>query len=247
MLSLSLSTIRGLVSDLTDRTFSASGAYKESQLDAWINSAINQYEVERARVAGGYRERTANVTTTASTTPAVQSFPANEVVSLGSLSPVPMAVKSVWLVQGGARYQLEPLHESDRGSLWSTLTVQTGRPTVYETIELEDGATALHFWPPADSAYTLEVIYYPQPTQLALAGDLWRYEPGTEDAVLCDVAMRILERDDEADTRQYQTFAQRKAEAFRTLRRALGKRRTGVMQMRDTRSTQYATMRWWPR
>lgn len=246
MLSLSLTTIRGLVSDLTSVTFTAAGSYKESQLDAWINSSINQYEVERARVAGGYRERSATVTTTASTTP-VQSFPGNEVVSLGSLSPIPMAVKSVWVVQSGARYQLEPLHESDRGTLWSTLTVQTGRPTVYETIELEDGTMALHFWPPADSAYTLEVIYHPQPTQLALGGDLWRYEPGTEDAVLCDVAMRVLERDDEADTRQYQTFQQRKMEAYRTLRRALGKRRTGVMSMRDTRSTQYATMRWWPR
>lgn len=247
MLSLTLTAIKTAVSNLAEVTLSAAGAYPEAMVEGWINSSINQYEIERARVAGGYREKTATLSTVSTTTPAVQTFPANEIVSLTSLSPAAQAVKSVWINTGGVRTQLEPLAESDRGRPWLSIPANSGRPSVYETIELEDGTLALHLWPPADSVYTLEVNYFPQPVQLATGSDAWRYEAGTEDAVLCDIALRLLERADQADTRQYQALAARRDSAFRTLRRALGQRRRGVMQMRDTRLEQYAAQRWWPR
>jgi hypothetical protein len=247
MLITSLLLLREDVSKLTSVTFSASGAYTQTQVDAWINSSINQYEVERARVAGGYRENRATVTTSPNASPEVETFPGNEIVSLTTLNPLPQVVKGVWVLRDGIRYPLEPMVESDRELQRNSWPAQSGRPTLYEIIELTLGSLAIHFWPPADSAYTLEVIYHPRPIQLVSDSDTWRYVPGTEDAVICDVAMRILERDDEADTAQYQYLAQRKGAAYRTLRMALGQRKRGVMSMRDTRSMQYANQHWWRR
>jgi hypothetical protein len=233
-----------MVTDLTEATFTVSGAVTEAMVDRWINTAISKYEAERQRLVGGYKSSRVNVSTVANSTPLVGTFPANQVVQLDSAVS---SVLEVWLVYGSDRFKLEAMDAYDKVSPWANWPAQTGRPSVYRVVELDAGTLALNYWPPSDMAYTLELEVIQEHAQLAGPGDLWRFIPGTEDAVVCDVACKVLERDDEADTNQYRAYAMRKAEAFKLLRARLAKRSREVLSVRETRSEIYRSRRGWPR
>lgn len=228
---------------MADETFSASGAFENAMVLDWINESIANYETEKVRIAGGNVEQTATVVTSPSTAVGVSTFPDNQVVSLLSIGA--RQVKSVWCVN--PRYQLEPMIQGDRTALVYSNTARTGRPQWFQVIETDESSPvnglSLRLWPPADSAYSLEVNYIPGFSALAADGDLFQYVEGTLDAVVCDVAMKVLERNDEADTNQYRTFMGRRDRAFNFLRKTLGQRRRGVLTVRDTRAEQYASLR----
>lgn len=242
MSSVALVSLRNIIAELAEETLTTSGSQPSSMVSNWIVESISQYEIERSGMSEA-AEKVETVTTTSAATPLVATFPANQIVALG-FSPAPKSIKSVWLIDGGARVRLEPLAESDRGTPWAAWGNSPGRPEVYDVIETSGNmAMALRLWPPAGSAYSLEVTYYPEPTLPVLDNDLWYYVPGTQDCVVCDVVMRILERNDEADSAQYAMLRERKDRAYRFLRMALRQRDTGAQTPRDVRGARYAAAR----
>ena len=181
MITLSFINLRTRISQLTDETVTASGAQPQALVDSWINEAIANYETERAKAAGGTAQRVATVTTTSSSTPGTHSFPANEVVPLEAMAGNVRAVLSVWSVN--PRYQLQPMLPQDRTAQVYSNRTRPGRPQSYQVIEVAEAAPTnelmLRIWPPADSAYSLEVNYLPNFTSLAADGDLFQYVEGT--------------------------------------------------------------------
>ena len=244
---LTLISLRTAISQLVEETFSTSGSHPTSMIDLWINESISQYENERYGENGGAIEKSETLTTNTSTAvDGVTSLPLNQYVAVNTAAK---AVKSVWLVRGNQRIPMQQLAESDRGVPWVSWGNAPGMPTHYEVIQVQGSGglapMAIHFWPPAGAAYSLEVNYYPITAYLVADADFWNFYDGTLDCVICDVAMRILERNDEADGAQYAAYRERRERAYRALRLAIAQRSRGTLAVRDTRGAMYAVRQRW--
>jgi hypothetical protein len=85
------------------------------------------------------------------------------------------------------------------------------------------------------SAYTFELVYRHAPAVMVLTTDQWEYIPGTEDYVICSVAIKQATREGIQEPQQFQVLQQRKAAAITALQR-MAMSDAGVGAMRDTRT-----------
>jgi hypothetical protein len=228
MPSYSLSTLRSQIGALANVTIQASGRYPVATINTWINTAIGRYwqlyTCESDRVLSR-----ALLTTSASVTLS-NGWPSNEFVALPADF---FALKSLML-QGstvGTKRRLTEMAESDREQ-YPTGVVR--EPEVYRLANNTAGASIARLWPACDAVYTIECLYVPTPAVLALDADTFNFLIGTEDVVICDVALRILEQDGVPEGSQYQAIAQRRNEAMQALERYSSADRATALTMRDT-------------
>lgn len=199
-------------------------------LDRWINMAVQEYGALRAQY-GLLAEQRATLTGTASTTPGADGFPANEILTLPSLFASLVALN---YIDGTTQRPLTAMAESDRQRLWGTTFY--GPPECYALIDATPSLSArVRVWPPMNSAYTFELIYRPAPAVMVLTSDQWEYLPGTEDYVICSVALKEATREGIQEPQQFQALQMRKQTAADALMR-MAHRGAGVATMRDTRT-----------
>lgn len=229
MVAIALSAIRASVEYAADATSSASGRYTTAMITEFVNSAIRKYTLAKAEFGQADTTRT-TLTTTSSTSLGTPNLPQNEVAVL----PADFSrLTSAFLLYNNSRVPLQQLSETDRYD-WSLQV--TGLPQMYDLVNFKDGTTGLRLWPPSSGSYTLEVLYQNTPTALAIDTDTWNYEYGTEDCIVCDVAMRLLERDGVPEPTQYQALQMRRDDSYERLRKQLLQRdRFSVPSMRDTK------------
>jgi hypothetical protein len=216
-----------LVYDVTS-TGASPGRYPNTTLDSLINTAIQAYTVRKQLLDAADTTRTTLSTSSSTSVVSATGFPANEHVVLPSDY---VSLESVYLAGTNSRIQLQALAESDRYD-WTTLPM--GPPTHFATAHAKDGSDILRLWPPCAAVYTLEVIYQNTPTSLSASGDFWNYIYGTEDAVVCDVAIRLAEMDGIPEPDQYRSLQTRREEAYGRMAQLLSSQDNGVWGMRDT-------------
>lgn len=229
-LTLTLAQLRAEVGLSTD--IPVGDAYlPNATVDLWINLAIQEYAALRAQYGLVDLKRT-TLTGTSSTTPGTDGFPANEILSL----PADFGtLESLLYVSGIERRQLQPMAESDRQTWWTNTTTNQGPPEYYALVDATPSLPARsRVWPPMQSAYTFELIYRPQIVYLVGVNDTWEFLPGTEDLVVCRVAIKQATREGVPEPNQFSALQQRYQAALAALQR-MASRSGGVTAMRDTR------------
>lgn len=213
-----------------------------ADVDLWLNMAVQEYAQLRAQY-GLYDAKRTTITGSTSATAGSDGFPANEVLSL----PTDFAsVVSLNLNYQGAQYPLTAMSESDRVRFMGAPATTYGPPECYAVIDATPSLSLparARVWPPMQSQYTFELIYRPQQAALALTSDTWEYLPGTEDYVICTVAIKQSCREGIQEPSQFQALQMRKQSALDALIR-MSSRGGGVQTMRDTRSLNRARRVW---
>lgn len=213
-----------------------------ANLTRWINMAVQEYAALRAQY-GLHDAKRATLTGSTSTATGSDGFPANEILTL----PTDFAaVVTLNLNFQGNQYPLQSMSESDR-QRWLFLPSESyGPPEYYSVIDatpsLSPTARA-RVWPPMQTAYTFELVYRPQPVALVGDSDTWEYLPGTEDYVICTVAIKEATREGIQEPQQFQALQMRKQAALEALQR-MSARGGGVSAMRDTRGRARANRVW---
>lgn len=234
MPTYTLAALRAQVGFACDVTI-GDARYTTAMVNTWVNTAVQNYQNLRSSYAGSDDSR---VTIVGSSSVALSNgFPTNELVPLPSNF---LKLRAVWVISPTGRRELEHLSESDRFDI----ALQTvGEPWAYRVTTLDDSTQALRVWPAMSSAYTFEVVYTRVPTTLSADGDLWTYEAGCEDLVICEVATKLLERDGVPEPATYQALQQRRVVAAEQLKSILCGQDPGVRTMRDTRGLSRAQAR----
>lgn len=200
-------------------------------LQRWVFMAVQEYAALRAQY-GLMDEKRTTLTGSVSTTPGTDGFPANELLSL------PADFGSVVALNynlNGTQYPLRALAETDRQKWWGTPLQTLGPPEAYAVIDATPSLPArARVWPPMQTAYTFELIYRPTVVAMAVDADTWEYLPGTEDYVICTVALKQATREGVQEPAQFQALQMRKQNALEALQR-MSARAGGTNSMRDTR------------
>lgn len=209
----------------------------------WLNMAIQEYAALRAQYGLLDSKRT-TLTGSTSTTAGTDGFPANEILTLPSDFASVVALN---LNYQGDQRPLQAMSESDRIRFLGIPLQYYGPPEYYAVIDATPSLSLqarARVWPPMQTAYTFELVYRPQHAVLIVDSDTWEYLPGTEDYVLCTVAMKEATREGVQEPQQFQALQLRKQNALDALIR-MSSRGGGVRTMRDTRARNNAG-RWWP-
>jgi hypothetical protein len=225
-----LAQLRDQVAYAADVTVQTTGRYPVAIVNTWIQRAVEGYANKRALIRPSADAR-ALLTSSSDATNTVHTFPLNELLQLPTDF---LALRSVWLVDGSSRRQLQLLEETDR---WQVDQVYgTGTPDRCRVTALPDGTRGLRLWPPANASYLFEVIYQPGAPILSADSDSWVFDPGCDDIVICPVALKMLARDGFPEPAVRQDLENRFALAVDELKKLLGRVDTnGVPRMRDTR------------
>ena len=231
MTELSLSTMRAAIAERVQVTIAPNERFTPTIVNAAINEAIEAYHLCLVDAGAPQRERRTTLTTTSSDT-ASNGWPGNQFVALPTDF---LQLRYAAVLIDAREYGLTPYVESQAEDMGTWFSQSTGMPTQYRISEGTDGAKILRLLPAADDAYTIVVVYTPLIAQLDSDNDTFDFFPGTQDYVICDVAMKLLEGDDLMG-QQYSALSQRKAEAYDRLKRHAAKQdRAGVKSMVDTR------------
>lgn len=198
-------------------------------LNRLINRAIKEYDELLSGAGLGNKTRT-TVTTDPSTTPGSDGFPANQT----ALLPADFRrLVAVFIVDGGRKTLLRPILPVQRENPSDWYQVTQGAPRGYSLLsESSSDEARLWLWPPADAAYTLEVVYEPYTADMTTDGTVWYYAPGSEDIVICGVALRLLMRDGGVQANQIAMLNERIERAKQALENHAN-RDTGVLSMKD--------------
>lgn len=233
--TITLAQLRAEVGYAADVTV-GEDRYPNAMINGWVNQAIQNYQILR-RQNRTSDVKIAMVTSTASTTPGDGGWPANQTLFLPDDI---QSLVSVYYVSGSTRVQLTAMASSDN---YNDLIPVSAVPTQYSIINSTTAEDArLRLWPPASGTYTFEVVYTPEPTTLSSDIDSWDYAPGTLDVVVCEVALKVLDRDGVPEPQQYQALQNRKLAAEQALKR-FSIRDPGVLTMRNTRAINESSRR----
>lgn len=225
--TITLAQLRAEVGYAADVTV-GDDRYPNAMVNSWINQAIQNYQVLRRQNKTADTKVTTLVSSV-STTPGDGGWPANQTLLLPDDF---QSLVSVYYVSGSTRVQMTSLGPVD---LSNDIVPIAGVPTQYSIIDATTAEDArLRLWPPASGVYTFEVVYVPEPATLVADGDSWDYAPGTLDLVVCEVALKVLDRDGVPEPQQYQALQNRKLVAEQALKRH-AYRDPGVLTMRNTR------------
>lgn len=205
-------------------------------LNSWINTSLEAYHAVLTDEGPPQRATRTTLTTSASTTVA-DGYPANERVVL----PTDFAeLLEVYVEHGSTRRPIRPFGGIDVAlgteDYWPTESVQPSIPERYEVTRSSAGAAVLRLLPPCDGVYTIGIHYVPTFTALTADSSTYPFLDGTSDAVVCDVALKILERDGAQEAAQYRAIRDRRDAALMVLRRkARRMNRAGPHAMIDVR------------
>lgn len=242
MATLTLQDIRALAAHAAGGLVISDGKrHTPTVVNALINAELEKYHL--ALTDRGHPQRITRTTvTTSATTTVTLGWPLNEYVTLPADF---LALRSMHLIEGEERMLMSPFTEPDRDT-WEGPS--PARPELFQLAETTTGTKIARIWPAADAAYTLEVTYIPTATTLDEDGDEFTFFPGTQDLVVCSVAMQMLEADGVQEQAQYQALAGRAARAGQILTEfAPRQNRAGPRVMKDVGSlrTRNRLMRDW--
>lgn len=240
MASLKLSELRERVTNRVAMiSFGPAKRHKPEVLDAWINEALQQYELLLTESGHPQRIARTTLTTSAITTQDANGWPANEFVELPDDF---FELHRLSFVDGDTRRTLDQYAETETQDLFGADWWQsdgqliTGQPLKYRLGRYrdEDGVThaIARLLPATNAAYTLELVYQPVPPELAADDDAYDFFPGTSDFVVCAAAMSVHEYDGIQEPSAYKALRDRRDECAAIVqRRAPSQARGGTRAM----------------
>lgn len=222
-----------MVSRRTGVTIGANTRATSDDVDRWLNQAIGKYHLELTRTGDQAIKRT-TLTTSASTTE-TNGWPANEFVAFPSDF---FALVGLTIYDGDRRLTMNEFSEAQRdefeqdwASYWSP-----GLPVEYRLAVDTADSKGARLLPPSDGAYTIELLYIPTGTALAHEEATHTFITGTEDVVVCDAAMMLLQGDGIPEPKAYDEIVRSRNEALMLLKRfAAAQNRSGSSGMVNTR------------
>ena len=210
-----------------------------TQLDAAINEALASYQTALVDAGHPQRETRTTLTTSASTT-ASNGWPANEFVALPSDF---LALRVAKVLYNSREFTLTAATELESEA--ENSTVLTGFPRSFRISEGTDGTKILRLFPPADSAYTIVIVYTPMLTELSDETDSFDFFQGTSDYVVSDAAMVLCEADGVQEGAQYQALVARRDQALYRLKSyAYRQNRAAPTRILDVRRRQRRLTGW---
>lgn len=216
MSTQTLFTIRSTVASITDVEIGAQERFTVESVNLMIQETVEQYWMLVNDSGDPQRLRQTTLTTSSSTTSS-NGWPANQYVSLPSDF---MSLKSAAITRtNGVDDQLEVFAGSDADSeYWFPPYIRdSGTPRMCKVASDSNDAPILRLKPAADAAYTVKITYIPGPPTLDDDADTVQFVPGTSDWVIADVALKILETNDDIGP-QAQALQARKNKAEQVLR-----------------------------
>lgn len=236
MAAISLEDLRTLAASMADVVTGGTSRHATATLDSWVNTSLEAYHAVLTDEGPPQRATRTTLTTSASTTVA-DGYPTNERVVL----PADFSeLLEVYIEHGTTRRPIRPFGGIDAAlgeeDYWTTEGLRPGLPERYAIARDADGATVLRLLPPCDGVYTIGIHYVPTFTALTVDSETYPFLDGTSDAVVCDVALKILERDGAQEAAQYRAIRDRRDAALMVLRRkARRMNRAGPHAMIDVR------------
>lgn len=222
-----LAQLRTKVARKADVELETNGRHDPEDVDGYINEALGRYFQLLTNPDPGQRIKRTVLTTTGNPADS-NGWPGNEVVELPEDFD---SLVKVSLLEGKERRILSEFSEWDQD--WYSRP--DGEPEAFKLGYNSNSRSILRLHPQSDATYSLEVLYVFRPVALVEDSDSFEFLPGTEDYVVCDVALQILENDGVPEGSQFNALASRKAQAEHVLRRAAADRnRAGGTQMKDT-------------
>lgn len=220
--------------------------HETTTIHEWINDAIAQYEL--ALTDHGHPNRLARttVTTTATATANADGWPQNEFVALPTDL---LELHRLAIVDGETREQLHPFTEGEVEGMygdedWSAIDWgwSPGRPRRYRLSRIRDASQDTQIYarllPACDAAYTIEVIYQPEPPVLSDDADqIWVF-PGTRDYIVCSACLSLMEFDGLQEQEVYQAMTTRIARCEQILAERAGRMdHEGIQTMEPPRAS----------
>jgi hypothetical protein len=242
MAGVTLSDLRARVAQRAALVVSPNSRHTPTSVDREINESLERYY--QILTDSGHPERTTRTTLTTSASETVTlGWPANEYVQL------PADFKH--LLSAHIRYndQLFPMREfaeveREQDGYW---IAEPNVPRQFRIANATSGRKILRLVPAAVGVYTIEVVYAAVPTALSSDSDTFDFLTGTADWVVCDVALTLLESEDETSSGTYDRIARRRNEVRGTLERQAGRsNRSGPKRMLATDRI-HSNAGWWRR
>lgn len=193
MSTLSLLELRTAAQQITDVVIGPSERFTVESVDRMINESLEQYWLLLTDAGDPQRQTRATLTTSASTTE-TNGWPANEAVALPADFMALLSAKIQTSTECERR--LEVFGESDVETEWDFFTPHAGEPKRVRIGVDSAGGKLLRLKPAANGVYTIIITYIPLPTLLQGDDETFVFVPGTSDWVISDVALKILEVDD---------------------------------------------------
>jgi len=233
MATTTLEELRDMVANRASVVVNESSRHTISAVDRYINDSLEEYHTLLTD-AGMPQRATRTTLTTSSSETVANGYPTNERVVL----PTDFGqLLEVFVTYNGVRMPLRPFDgvEVSLDSGW--IDQPTGIPERYSLArEAAAGETVLRLLPPADATYTITVVYIPTFSPLTDDTSEFAFIDGTSEFVVCDAALKILERDGVQESLQFQSLAQRRDRTAERLRRhAQRMNRAGSQGMVDVR------------
>lgn len=202
-----------------------------------VNESLKRYHALKNQ-AGHPPDIKRTTVTTSSDATVTLGWPLNSYVALPT-DFLTLTGASLQLTGAGAGWvQLNPFSEIEKALVWDPWGLQTGQPATYALAKDTDGGDIMRLLPAADAAYTIEVIYVPKFTELAME-DEYEFLDGTEAFVACDIAMQMLESVDLANSAQYAKLELRKQSAASAIKTySWSRARAGVQNQMNTRGAE---------
>jgi hypothetical protein len=193
MSTLSLIEIRNAAQRITDVVIGPAERFTVEDVDRMINESIEQYWLLLTDSGDPQRVTRATLTTSASTT-LTNGWPANEAVTLPTDFMALLSAKIQTAV--GSERKLEVFGEADTTTDWDYFSPGVGEPSQVRIGRDSAGGKVLRLKPAANGEHTIIITYIPLPALLQGDDETFTFFPGTADWVICDVALKILEQDD---------------------------------------------------
>lgn len=183
MPSVTFLELQNRVEYMTSEKVSPNGKTTPSRIQDLLNSELEQYfEVLCSRSDRALSRYT--TTTSASETVGADGFPANQKITLPTTFA---ALRSAAILNGQDWAPLSRMSETER----SNTIAQPGLPCACAVAGAVDGTTVLRLEPPADGAYSIEVLYVPKFTA-ALDSQTVELVPAGDDWLVSGAALQVL-------------------------------------------------------
>ncbi len=234
MSSYTLEQLRSLVEQRTGVSIGTNTRASSATVDIWLNQAIGKYELELNRGQPSQSTTRTTLTTSASTTETA-GWPANEFVAFPSDF---LALISMTIYDGTRRISMREFSEHDRDVFEQDVggTYSPGLPCEFRVATNTSGLRGARLLPPANDAYTIELLYIQTVTALSGDTETYSFVTGTEDAVVCDAAIALLQGDGVPEPEQYKEIKYCRDRALMILRDYASQvNRTGSSGMVNTR------------
>jgi hypothetical protein len=193
MSTLSLIEIRNAAQRITDVVIGPAERFTVEDVDRMINESLEQYWLLLTDSGDPQRVTRATLTTSASTT-VTNGWPANEAVTLPTDFMALLSAKIQTAV--GSERKLEVFGEADTTTNWDYFSPGVGEPSQVRIGSDSAGGKVLRLKPSANGEHTIVITYIPLPALLQGDDETFTFVPGTADWVISDVALKILEQDD---------------------------------------------------